>query len=128
MIANNSEQFSKALVSAKVSGDKPMIVPANDAREEGQYVVEQILGLIDEGMPLRNIAVLFRAAFHSQAVEFELMKRGIAYEYRGGMKFFERAHIKDAVSHLRLLRNCNDVVAWLRALQIQPGLGLGTSQ
>lgn len=128
VIANNTEQFSKELVSAKVSGDKPMIVPANDAREEGQYVVEQILGLINEGMPLRNIAVLFRAAFHSQAVEFELMKRGIAYEYRGGMKFFERAHIKDAVAHLRLLRNCNDVVAWLRALQIQPGLGLGTSQ
>lgn len=128
VIANNTEQFSKELVSAKVSGDKPMIVPANDAREEGQYVVEQILGLIDEGVALRDIAVLFRAAFHSQAVEFELMKRGIAYEYRGGMKFFERAHIKDAVAHLRLLRNTNDVVAWLRSLQIQPGLGLGTSQ
>ncbi len=128
VIANNEEQFSKELVSAKASGDKPYVVPANDAREEAQYVVEQILELIDQGIALQNIAILFRAAFHSQAVEFELMKRGIAYEYRGGMKFFERSHIKDAVSHLRLLRNCNDIVAWLRALQIQPGLGIGTSQ
>ncbi len=128
VISNNSEQFAKELVSAKSSGEKPNIVPANDAREEAQYVVEQILKLIDEGIELQGIAVLFRAAFHSQALEFELMKRGIAYEYRGGMKFFERAHIKDAVAHLRLLRNGHDLVAWARALQIQPGLGITTSQ
>ncbi|MFI3156342.1 MAG: ATP-dependent helicase, partial [Methylococcaceae bacterium] len=128
VIANNSDQFSKELVAARVSGEKPSIVPASDAREEAQYVVEQILGLLDEGVLLKNIAVLFRAAFHSQALEFELMKRSIPYEYRGGMKFFERAHVKDAVSHLRLLRNNKDVVAWSRALQIQPGLGITTAQ
>jgi DNA helicase-2/ATP-dependent DNA helicase PcrA len=128
VIANNSEQFEKELISARTSGEKPNVVPTSDAREEGQYIVEQILGLIDEGIELKNIAVLFRAAFHSQAVEFELMKHAIPYEYRGGMKFFERAHIKDTVAHLRLLRNGRDVVAWLRSLQIQPGLGLTTSQ
>ncbi len=128
VIANNAEQFEKELVSARPSGEKPNVVPTHDAREEGQYVVEQILSLINEGIALKNIAVLFRAAFHSQAVEFELMKHAIPYKYRGGMKFFERAHIKDAVSHLRLLRNGRDVVAWLRSLQIQPGLGLTTSQ
>ena len=128
VIANNADQFEKDLVSARASGEKPNVVPANDAREEGQYIVEQILALRDEGFALKNIAVLFRAAFHSQAVEFELMKHAIPYEYRGGMKFFERAHIKDAVSHLRILRNCRDIVGWLRALQIQPGLGITTSQ
>lgn len=128
VIANNSDQFSKELVAAKVSGEKPCVVPASDAREEAQYITEQILKLLDEGIALKDIAVLFRAAFHSQALEFELMKRSIPYEYRGGMKFFERAHIKDAVSHLRLLRNNKDVVAWSRALQIQPGLGVTTSQ
>lgn len=128
VIANNTDQFQKDLVSARTSGERPYIVPANDAREEAQYIVEEILALRDDNMPLSEIAVLFRAAFHSQAVEFELMKHGIAYEYRGGMKFFERAHIKDAVAHLRILRNTNDVVAWMRALQIQPGLGLTTSQ
>lgn len=128
VIANNSEQFSKELVSAQISGEKPNVVPANDAREEAQYVVEQVLKLLDDGVALKEVAVLFRAAFHSQALEFELMKRGISYEYRGGMKFFERAHIKDAVAHLRLLRNNRDLVAWSRALQIQPGLGIATSQ
>ncbi|MCR4312132.1 MAG: ATP-dependent helicase, partial [Candidatus Uhrbacteria bacterium] len=87
----------------------------------------QILEL-NEGMPLRQMAVLFRAAFHSQALEFELMKRGILYEYRGGMKFFERAHIKDAIAHLRILRNVKDGMAWIRALQIYPGIGLTTAQ
>lgn len=128
VISHNADQFQKDLVSARSSGERPSIVPANDAREEGQYIVEQILGLIDEGIELKNIAVLFRAAFHSQAVEFELMKHAIPYEYRGGMKFFERAHVKDAIAHLRVLRNSRDVVGWLRALQIQPGLGLTTSQ
>lgn len=128
VIANNTEQFEKELVSARAPGEKPNVVPASDAREEGQYIVEQILALIDEGVELHQIAVLFRAAFHSQAVEFELMKHAIPYEYRGGMKFFERAHIKDALAHLRLLRNGMDVVAWFRALQIQPGLGITTSQ
>ena len=128
VIANNADQFEKELISARSSGEKPSIVPANDAREEGQYVVEQIMQLLDDGCELKNIAVLFRAAFHSQAVEFELMKRAIPYEYRGGMKFFERSHIKDAIAHLRVLRNARDVVAWLRSLQIQPGLGLTTSQ
>ena len=52
--------------------------------------------LREEGVPLREVAVLFRAAFHSQALEFELMKRDIPYEYRGGLKFFERAHKRKA--------------------------------
>ncbi len=128
VIANNEEQFSKELRSACASGDKPTIAPANDSREEAQYIVEQILALMDEGFAHENIAVLFRAAYHSQALEFELMKRGIPYEYRGGMKFFERAHVKDAVAHLRLLRNTSDVVGWFRALQLQPGIGATTAQ
>ncbi len=84
--------------------------------------------LRDEGIRLSDVAVLFRAAFHSQALEFELMKRDIPYEYRGGLKFFERAHVKDVVAHLRLQLNPKDEAAWIRVLGLQAGIGLVTAQ
>ncbi len=127
VIANNLDQYQKELVSVAKDGERPLVIPAADERQEAQYVAEQILALINEGVRLRDIAVLFRAAFHSQALEFELMRRAVPYEYRGGMKFFERAHIKDAIAHIRILRNVKDGVAWMRALQIQPGMGLATA-
>jgi DNA helicase II / ATP-dependent DNA helicase PcrA len=127
VIKNNEEQFSKELVAVSRTGELPMVVPAADERQEAQYVAEQIVALINDGTPLREIAVLFRAAFHSQAVEFELMKRNIPYDYRGGLKFFERAHVKDSIAHLRILRNVKDNMAWIRALQIHPGIGLATA-
>lgn len=127
VIKNNEEQFSKELVAVSHKGELPMVVPAADERQEAQYVAEQIVQLINDGTPMREIAVLFRAAFHSQAVEFELMKRNIPYDYRGGLKFFERAHVKDAIAHLRILRNVKDGMAWIRALQIHPGVGLATA-
>jgi DNA helicase II / ATP-dependent DNA helicase PcrA len=127
VIANNEDQYEKELVAVARDGEKPFVVPAADERQEAQYVAEQILALLHDGVRLRDIAVLFRAAFHSQSLEFELMRRAIPYEYRGGMKFFERAHVKDALAHLRILRNVKDGVAWMRALQIQSGMGLATA-
>lgn len=127
VIKGNKEQFPKELVAVVPSGEKPLVVPAADDRQEAQYVAEQILQILDQGGQMSDIAVLFRAAFHSQALEFELMKRDIPYEIRGGLKFFERAHIKDAIAHLRILRNVKDNMAWIRALQIHPGFGLATA-
>ncbi len=127
VIKGNKEQFPKELIAVVHNGDKPTVVPASDDRQEAQYVAEQILQFLDQGLRLSDIAVLFRAAFHSQALEFELMKRDIPYEFRGGLKFFERAHIKDAIAHLRILRNVKDSMAWMRALQIHPGFGLATA-
>ncbi|MBI1908541.1 UvrD-helicase domain-containing protein [Candidatus Uhrbacteria bacterium] len=127
VIAHNENQFAKELVAAVHDGERPQLVPANSASQEAQFVVEQICALLDEGAAPSSVAVLFRAAFHSQQVEFELMKRGIPYEYRGGMKFFERAHVKDALAHLRTIHNVKDLMAWNRALTLQPGLGLTTA-
>jgi DNA helicase-2/ATP-dependent DNA helicase PcrA len=127
VIANNDNQFAKELVAAVGNGDLPYLVPANSASQEAQFVVEQMTTLLNQGASYSSMAVLFRAAYHSQQVEFELMKRGIPYEYRGGMKFFERAHVKDALAHLRVMQNVKDVMAWDRALMLQPGLGLTTA-
>ncbi len=127
VIAQNRHQFKKELKAVRASADKPCVVPAANAQQEAQYVAEQMLALRGEGVALADQAVLFRAAFHSQALEFELMKRDIPYEYRGGMKFFERAHVKDIVAHLRLVANPKDEAAWLRVLALQPGVGAVTA-
>lgn len=127
IIKYNDDQFDKELQAHRDSGEKPYIVPANNASQEAQYIVDQIMELLDEGYKLADIAVLFRASFHSQALEFELMRRDIPYDYRGGMKFFERSHIKDAIAHVRLVHNVQDGMAWVRALRIHPGIGLVTA-
>lgn len=127
-ILQNKNQFEKELGAVRVSMEKPYLVPAGNQQQEAQYVAQQILELREEGVPLDQIAVLFRAAFHSQALEFELMKRDIPYEYRGGLKFFERAHVKDIVAYLRVKSNPRDEVAWMRVLGLQPGIGLVTAQ
>ena len=76
------------------------------------------------GLELKEIAVLFRAANHSQFLEMELNKRGLAYEMRGGLKFFERAHIKDIIAYLRLIVNPKDGISFDRIVNF-PARGIG---
>jgi DNA helicase-2/ATP-dependent DNA helicase PcrA len=127
-ILNNVDQFEKKLVAVVQPREKPLLVPTANSAQEAQYIATQILQLREQHISLREIAVLFRAAFHSQALEFELLKRDIPYEYRGGLKFFERAHIKDVIAHLRIKLNPKDEAAWLRVLGLQSGVGLSTAQ
>ncbi|HTK04591.1 MAG TPA: ATP-dependent helicase, partial [Candidatus Eisenbacteria bacterium] len=103
--------------------DKPQVAPAPSSFQEADFVVGRIRELIDDGVRPEGIAVLFRATHHSQTVEFELMKQGIPYDYRGGLKFFDRAHVKDAISFLRIKENFTDEAAWLRILTLQQGVG-----
>ncbi|MFZ2803686.1 MAG: UvrD-helicase domain-containing protein [Patescibacteria group bacterium] len=126
-LEHNVNQFQKELIASRGKGEKPKIVPAASARQEAQFVAEQILALRTEGVALANMAVLFRSSSHSQALEFELLKRDIPYEYRGGMKFFARAHIKDVLSYLRVSENPQDEAAWLRVMNLQTGIGAGTA-
>jgi DNA helicase II / ATP-dependent DNA helicase PcrA len=130
-IKNNIGQFQKVLRPANsqpaTRTPQPNLVAAGTAEEEAQFIAEMILKLRDEGLPLSEIAVLFRATFHSQTLEFELTKRDIPYDYRGGIRFFERSHIKDVLSFLRIMVNPADEVCWLRALRIQTGIGTETA-
>ncbi len=127
-IRHNREQFEKILTAVSAALEKPQVVALTHAAQEADHIASRILELREKGIALSEIAVLFRAAFHSQSLEFELMKRDIPYEYRGGLKFFERAHVKDVIAHLRLRANPKDEAAWLRVLGLQPGIGLATAQ
>ena len=127
-IQNNRDQFEKTLLAVNADQKKPQLVPQATAAQEASYITTTVLDLHRQGIPFSEMAVLFRASFHSQALEFELMKRGISYEYRGGLKFFERAHVKDVIAYLRIRANISDEAAWLRVLGLQPGVGLATAQ
>lgn len=119
--------FSKTLVSTRPPGAKPQVVPAGDAFEEAQAVVELIREAVEEGVALAEMAVLYRNSFDSALLEEELVRARIPYEVRGGPRFFEKAHIKDALAYLRILANPRDQLAWDRLLQMLDGVGVATS-
>ncbi len=123
VIAQNTRQYKKELRSVRESFTKPEVHAFVDAHEEAKFIVDRILELSEEGVPLPEIAVLFRAAFHSQMLEIELTRRQIPYDYRGGVRFFERAHIKDVLAYLRVYGNRGDTIAWMRVLTMQTGIG-----
>ncbi len=123
VISNNVKQYKKELKTVLQSGLKPSLHPQMDQAGEAEFVTGKILELIENNTPENEIAVLFRAAYHSQMLELELVKAGIAYDYRGGLRFFERAHVKDVLAYLRILNNFADTAAWMRVLMHEEGIG-----
>ncbi|MBI5222355.1 MAG: ATP-dependent helicase [Candidatus Magasanikbacteria bacterium] len=126
IISNNINQYQKELRSAQDKFVRPEVCSFDNGEEEAVAIADRAEELLSEGIEPRDIAVLFRAAHHSQALEMELMKRGIAYDYRGGVRFFERAHVKDVLAYLRILNNPTDEIAWRRVLNMQVGIGEAT--
>ncbi|MDD3284925.1 MAG: ATP-dependent helicase [Patescibacteria group bacterium] len=126
IIKDNDYQFSKNLKSVCGSYIKPELLALRDNREEARTIVDKIRDFLDDGMNTKEIVVLFRAGHQSQTLEMELNKCGIAYEMRGGLRFFERAHVKDVISVLRIINNFKDEISWSRVLQFYDGIGNAT--
>ncbi len=123
VIANNVNQYPKNLKTVFQSGLKPELKPEADGESEADNIVKKISKLLNDGLTANEIAVLFRASHHSQRLEIALVEAGIPYDYRGGVRFFERAHIKDVLAYLRLLNNLADEAAWRRVLLKEEGIG-----
>jgi DNA helicase-2/ATP-dependent DNA helicase PcrA len=127
-VAHNRQQFPKHLQAIRKSRDfTPALIPARDAEQQAAFVAARILELRDEGVPLDEMAVLYRSHFHSLEVQMELTRRGIPYDVRSGVRFFEQAHIKDVTSYLRLVVNPRDELAWKRVLKLIPKIGNATA-
>src|SRR5438270_5284391 len=108
-IASNRRQFPKRLRAARPSlGLAPALVPCHDADQQAAFVASRVLELRDEGVHLRETAVLYRSHYHSLELQLELTRRGIPYRVRSGVRFFEQAHIKAVVTYLRLTANPRD--------------------
>ncbi len=95
---------------------------ADDA-DQARYVVERVLANREEGVALKQQAVLFRAAHHSGQLEIELTRRNIPFVKYGGLKFLDTAHVKDVLALLRFASNPRDRVSGFRVLQLLPGIG-----
>ena len=127
-IEHNEKQYKKVLKTHRESGVVPAILATRDVYEEGQFIAERVLELRDEGIPLGDIGVLYRAHSHSAILQAELIRRNIPYEVRSGVRFFEQAHIKDVVAYLKIFENEMDEIAWRRLLLTIPKVGNVTAQ
>jgi DNA helicase-2/ATP-dependent DNA helicase PcrA len=120
-----TERFTKNLRTTRGGGDRPNLVLVRDEAEQARYVAERVLNAREEGVELKQQAVLFRASDASAQLELELTRRDIPFIKFGGLKFLEAAHVKDVLALLRWMQNPRDRVAGFRALQLLPGVGPG---
>ena len=122
-ILNNQNQFEKNLRATRENGLQPILVPFNDVIQQATFVAQRMLELRDEGRSLNEMAVLYRAHYHSMELQMELTRRGIPFEVRSGLRFFEQAHIKDITSYLKVIVNPFDELAWKRIAKLLPKIG-----
>jgi len=120
--------YTKTLYTTRPGGSLPQLVSAENENMQSRYVVQRILEFREQGIPLEEMAVLFRSSFHSFDLEIELAKANLPFHKFGGFKFIETAHVKDVVAYLRVLENPRDVVAWNRILLLIDGVGPRTAE
>ncbi|HEX6717099.1 MAG TPA: ATP-dependent helicase, partial [Pyrinomonadaceae bacterium] len=126
IIADVKESYKKRLYSQIEGGQPPVVVSARDENEQSQFVAQRIADLREEGVPLSDIAVLFRSSSHSFDLEIELGRAGVPFRKFGGIRFAESAHIKDALSFLRVVVKPSDTLSWFRALKLIDHIGDAT--
>lgn len=117
------ERYDKQLYTNRREGSLPQLIVAQTEQMQSKFVVQKILELREEAVPLEEIAVLFRSSFLSFDLEIELARADIPFHKFGGFKFIETAHVKDMIAYLRVLENPRDVVSWNRILLLIDGVG-----
>jgi DNA helicase II / ATP-dependent DNA helicase PcrA len=123
IINMNKNQFPKHLIAINKKGELPALVKTEDVYKQAGFVAQRITELYRNNVPLKEIAILFRSRYLALEVEVELMKRNIPYIIRGGLRFFEQAHIKDVLSYLKILVNPANELPFKRTLSLQSGIG-----
>lgn len=123
VVANNQHRRGKTLWTEAGDGDPLTLYRGQDERDEARWVV-QTLRAQEQEFRLSDTAVLVRTNFQTRALEDELLRQGMVYNLVGGVRFYERAEIKDLVAYLRLLRNPDDDFSLDRILN-RPARGIG---
>lgn len=124
LILNNSTRMGKELWTAGSEGEKILVYSAFNELDEARFVTERIGMELNQGASADEIAVLYRSNAQSRVLEEALLRAGIAYRIYGGVRFFDRAEIKDTLAYLRLLVNPNDDTAFERVVNF-PTRGIG---
>lgn len=126
VIANNSERLGKELWTEDEDGDLIQVYNAFNERDEASYLVEQVRKWVNDGGERQGCAVLYRSNAQSRVIEEALLQANMPYRVYGGLRFFERAEIKDVLSYLRLVANRLDDAAFERIVNT-PTRGIGAA-
>ena len=126
-IKHNFSQHKKEMHTTRKNGMKPIHISTETDGHQAEFIVKMINQLKFEEYNLDDIAVLYRAGYHSLRIELELQKNKIPYVVQSGVSFFERAHVKDLLAHLRVIQNPQDEISWSRILNLFQGIGKKTS-
>ena len=127
LIANNPNRLEKSLWTESGDGDLINVFNARTETEEAQYVIGEIQSQFNQGRNLNECAILYRSNAQSRVFEESLIKHNLNYRIYGGLRFFERAEIKDAMGYVRLIENKSDNIAFERIVNFPTrGIGLST--
>jgi DNA helicase-2/ATP-dependent DNA helicase PcrA len=124
LIEHNRSRLGKKLISTRGSGEEVSILNSNDENEEARKIATMIHKLLSSGVSANDIAILYRVNVLSRSVEEGLNRAGIAYKLVGGLRFYDRAEIKDLISYIRVITNFHDDFSFKRIVN-KPKRGLG---
>ncbi|MDH5216025.1 MAG: DNA helicase II, partial [Gammaproteobacteria bacterium] len=124
VIANNGSRMGKNLWTEGAQGEPIRVYSAYNERDEADFVVGRLKDWSEQGNPRADAAVLYRSNAQSRALEEALINAGLPYRVYGGLRFFERAEIKDALAYLRLISNRDDDSSFERVVN-RPTRGIG---
>jgi DNA helicase-2/ATP-dependent DNA helicase PcrA len=124
VITHNTERMGKQLWTADGEGEKLQLYTAYNEQDEARYIIERIQAWVDEGRRRSDVAILYRSNAQSRVFEERLIQCGMPYRVYGGLRFFERAEIKDALAYLRIAINHDDDASFERVVN-HPPRGIG---
>ncbi len=124
LIAKNQNRLGKTLWTKEDMGNKINIRTVYDGREEAQSISDEIEAYQRNNNSINNVAILVRAGFQTRTFEERFLKIGLPYQVVGGLRFYERAEIRDAIAYLRLVNSSDDQLAFERIIN-KPKRGLG---
>lgn len=124
LIEHNRDRLGKKLVGTREKGASVKVYESQDENEETRKIVDDVKKLLDSGVSGKDIAVLFRVNALSRSLEEGFNKAGLNYKLVGGMKFYERAEIKDLIAYFRMITNSHDNFSFKRIIN-KPKRGIG---
>ena len=128
VIAEAKERHEKRLWTDRTGGILPRLIACENEDEQAEEIAETILERREEGVELKEQAVLFRASHHSLQLEVALSRLDIPFVKFGGLRFAEAAHVKDVLALLKMAENWRDAVSGIRVLSLLPGVGPATAR
>ncbi len=124
LIEHNRSRLGKKLIPTRGGGEDVTVLNSSDESEEARKIASKVTKLLDSGVKAENIAVLYRVNVLSRSIEEGLNRAGIAYKLVGGLRFYDRAEIKDLISYIRVITNFHDDFSFKRIIN-KPKRGLG---